>query len=94
MELHPPLHLGVVAIEKRTRLRSPTLLFLVWLVQFKEKKRNKYKLSWLALLFKHLFIKIQPNMSDQEKKPQKIYDLLNANTKPKFLCLLHTRRAF
>ena len=33
-----------------------------------------------ALFF---FIKIQPNMSDQEKKWQRIYDLLNAETKPK-----------
>ena len=29
------------------------------------------------------FIKIQPNMSGQEKKQQRIYDLLNAKTKPK-----------
>ena len=32
-------------------------------------------------------IKIQPNMSEQEKKQRRIYDLLNAETKPKFLCL-------
>ena len=37
----------------------------------------------LALLFKHFFIKIQPNMSEQEKKQQRIYDLLNTETKPK-----------
>ena len=30
-----------------------------------------------------LFIKIQPNMSKQEKKWQRIYDLLNAETKLK-----------
>ena len=30
-------------------------------------------------------IKIHPNMSDQEKKRQRIYDLLNAETMPKFL---------
>ena len=34
-----------------------------------------------ALFF--FFIKIQSNMSEQEKKWQKIYDLLNAKTKPK-----------
>ena len=37
-----------------------------------------------ALFFK---IKIQSNMSEQEKKQQRIYDLLNCKTKPKFLCL-------
>ena len=41
------------------------------------------KFSWLAWLFKHFFMKIQPNMREQEKKQQKIYDLLNAETKPK-----------
>ena len=29
------------------------------------------------------FIKIQPNMSEQEKKREVIYDLFNAKTKPK-----------
>ena len=29
------------------------------------------------------FIKIQPNVSEQEKKWQRIYELLNAKTKPK-----------
>ena len=33
------------------------------------------------------FIKIQPNMSEQEKKQQTIYELLNLETKSKFLCL-------
>ena len=32
---------------------------------FEEKKRDKSKFSWLALLFKHFFIKIQPNVSEQ-----------------------------
>ena len=35
----------------------------------------------------HFKIKIQSNMSEQEKKRQRIYDLLNAVTKPEFLCL-------
>ena len=35
----------------------------------------------IQALFKK--IKIQPNMSEQEKKRQNIYDLLNAKTKPK-----------
>ena len=42
-----------------------------------------------ALFFK---IKIQPNMIEQEKKLQRIYDLLNAETKPKFLCLPYTKQ--
>ena len=33
-------------------------------------------------------------MSGQEKKRQRIYELLNANTKPKFLCLLQTKKIF
>ena len=32
---------------------------------------------------KLFFIKIQPNMSEQEKKRQRIYDLLNTETKTK-----------
>ena len=39
-----------------------------------------------------LFIKIQPNMSEQEKKQQRIYDLLNTKTKLKFLCLPYTKQ--
>ena len=34
--------------------------------------------------------KIQPIMSELEKKQQRIYDLLNAETKSKFLCLPNT----
>ena len=39
-----------------------------------------------------LFIKIQPNMSEREKKWERIYDLLNAETKPKFLCLSYAKQ--
>ena len=53
-----------------------------------KKKHNKSKFSWLALLFK---IKIQPNMREQKKKRQRIYDLLNAETKPKSLCIPYTK---
>ena len=56
---------------------------LVWLVQFKKKRRGKSKFSWLALLFKHFVMKIQSNMSEQGKKWQWLYDLLNADTKLK-----------
>ena len=31
-------------------------------------------------------------MSEQEKKLQRIFDLLNAETKPKFLCLPYTKQ--
>ena len=30
----------------------------------------------------HFFIKIQPNMSEQQKQRQRIYDFLNVETKP------------
>ena len=54
--------------------------FFGWLVQF---RKNKSKFSWFALLFKQFFIKIQSSMSEQEKKRQRLYDLLNAKTEPK-----------
>ena len=61
--------------------------------QAKNKKRDKSKFSWLAQLFKHSFkIKIQPYVSEQEKKRQRIYDLLNAETQPKFLCQPYTKQ--
>ena len=50
------------------------IYFISWIF---EKECDKSKFSWLALLFKHFFIKIQPNMSEQEKNQQRIYDLLN-----------------
>ena len=31
-------------------------------------------------------------MSEQEKKWQRIYDFINAKTKPKFLCLPYTKQ--
>ena len=37
----------------------------------------------ISCIIQRLFIKIQLNMSEQEKKRQRIYDLLNAETKPK-----------
>ena len=36
----------------------------------------------ISSIIQALFIKIQPNMSEQEEKRQKIYDLLNAETMP------------
>ena len=42
-----------------------------------------------ALFFKE---KIPPNMNELAKKGQRIYDLLIAETKPKFLCLPHTKQ--
>ena len=45
--------------------------------------------SIIQALFK---IKIQPNTSEQEQKGQRIYYLINAETKPKFLCLTYTKQ--
>ena len=33
-----------------------------------------------------LLIKVHPSMGEQEKKRPRIYDLLNTEVKPKFLC--------
>ena len=35
---------------------------------------------------------ISSNISEQEKKRKRINDLLNAETKPKFLCLPYTKQ--
>ena len=45
--------------------------------------------SIIQALFK---IKIQLDMSKQAKERESIYDLLNAVTKPKFLCLPYTKQ--
>ena len=37
----------------------------------------------ISPIIEALFIKIQPNMSEQEKKRLRIYDLLNAEPQPK-----------
>ena len=37
------------------------------------------------------FIKVQPNMNEQEKK-QRVYDLLNVKTKPKCLYLSYIKK--
>ena len=36
-------------------------------------------------------IRIQPNINDPEKKRQRNFDLLNAETKLKFVCLAYTK---
>ena len=54
--------------------------FLVWLVQFLKNKSDTVKFSWLTLLFNHYHINIWPYMSEQEKKQQRMHDLLNAET--------------
>ena len=46
----------------------------------------------ISSIIQHLFIQSQPNMSEQEKIQQKIYDLFNTETKPKLLCLLYTKQ--
>ena len=47
-------------------------------------------ISIIQALFK---MKIQPLMSEQEKEWQRIYDVLNAETKPKFLCLTDLKQS-
>ena len=37
----------------------------------------------ISSIIQALFSKILPNMSEQEKKRQRIYDLLNTESKPK-----------
>ena len=37
----------------------------------------------ISSIIQALFIKMQPNMSEEEKKQQRIYDLLNTETKSK-----------
>ena len=37
-------------------------------------------------------MKIQPKMSEQEKKQQRIYDLLNVKTKPKSIYLPYIKQ--
>ena len=46
----------------------------------------------IAKLFKHFLIKSHLNISEQEKKRQKVYDLFNTETKPNFLCMLYTKQ--
>ena len=54
------------------------IFFIGW------KKLDKFKFTWLALLFKHVSFKIQPSMSEQWKKKQlRLYDLLNSESKLK-----------
>ena len=59
--------------------------------------------SLICLLFEKIFmiisiiqvyfwITIQPNMSEQEKKLQRIYDLINADLYPKFLILPYRKQ--
>ena len=59
--------------------------FFVWLVQFLKK-------FMISSIIQTLSLKIQPNINEQEKKRQRIYDFLNAKTKPKFLCLPYTKQ--
>ena len=46
----------------------------------------------ISSIIQGLFIKIQPNKSEREKKQQRIYDLLSGETKLKFLCLSYTKQ--
>ena len=56
---------------------------MVCLYYFSKKKIDKSKFS--SLLFRPFFkIKIQPNMNEQEKKRQSIYDLFNTELNESF----------
>ena len=46
-------------------------------------KTPKVKIFMISFFIQEIFMKIQPNMSEQEKKRQRIYDLLCAETKPR-----------
>ena len=46
----------------------------------------------ITSISRNFLIKIQSNMSEQEKKRQRIYYLLYAETKSKFLCLLYMKQ--
>ena len=43
-------------------------MFFSLIIRIPRKKHDNSKLSWLALLFKDFSIKIQPFMSEKEKK--------------------------
>ena len=64
-------------------LKTPRVFSLISLIF--EKKCDKSKFSVLARWFKHFSIKIQHSMREKENKRHRIYDLLNAETKPQFL---------
>ena len=44
---------------------------LIRQIFLKKKTRDKSYFPWAALLFKHFFIQIKPNMSEQEKETTK-----------------------
>ena len=46
----------------------------------------------IIIIIQAHFIKIHCNMSESEKKQQRIYYLLNAENKSKFLCLLYNEQ--
>ena len=66
-------------------------LFICWFVQFFRKKCDKSKLLWLALLFKH-FLNSNSTLYEWARKVQGVYDLINVESKPKFLCQPYTKQ--
>ena len=46
----------------------------------------------ISIIQAHFKMKIRPNMSEQEKEFQRIYDVFNAKTNPQFHCLLYTKQ--
>ena len=68
---------GLLRAEGKYRIIFITLSDLF---NFFKKTSDKSKFTWVALLLKHFTIKIQSNMSEQEKKRQRINNLLNIKT--------------
>ena len=67
ISLYILVYMFIQSVEAKSRIILKSVFFSLISPNLK-KKCNKSKLSSLALLFKHIFIKIQPIMSEQEKK--------------------------
>ena len=68
------------------------MFLLVWLVQFLKERHDKSKFSWLALLFKHFFIKILSYMNEQKRNDKKsmiCFTLKPSKKKNSEIILLH-----
>ena len=51
-----------------------------------------FRISSIIQARTFFIIKIQPKMNEKEKKRRRIYDLLNTETKSKFLSLAYTKQ--
>ena len=71
-------------------------LEIVSFVEYLKKKCDKFKFSWLALLFKHIFKNQNSAQYEwtRKKKTKEIQDLLNTETKPTFVCPPNTKQKY